>query len=136
MPISYAASTNVISFTLPCLLTQLLFLKLPCLQACRHLITICMSVGVGIRPQHRNFMLHLLRTLCSAYLTGDPIPMMRRTQHSGQRSAWHEVPSRELPRFLQNRLVVVRADRSPRPALALLHDAARFKQSRVPPVPL
>ena len=38
-----------------------------------------------------------------AYLAGDPVPMMRRTQHSGRRTAWHEVSHRATPRFLTDR---------------------------------
>ena len=39
----------------------------------------------------------------SAYLPGDPVPIMRRMQHSGRRTAWHEVSHRAAPRFLTDR---------------------------------
>ena len=42
----------------------------------------------------------LLTSALHSYLPGDPVPMMRRTQQKGRRSAWHEVPHRISPRFL------------------------------------
>ena len=35
----------------------------------------------------------------SSFLHGDALPMMRRTQHRGQRTVWSEVPHRVAPRF-------------------------------------
>ena len=46
-------------------------------------------------------MLHALSCACS-YVPGDPVPMMRRTQHNGKRTTWHEVPHRTTPRFLSD----------------------------------
>ena len=45
-------------------------------------------------------MLSLIARAAQSYLPGDPVSMMRRTQHKGRRSAWHEVPHRAMPRFL------------------------------------
>ena len=78
----------------------------------------------------RGAMASWLSAFSSAYLPGDVVPMMRRTQHSGvrvhtefffrrvlltrcaalsvffipqRRTAWHEVPHRASPRFLTDR---------------------------------
>ena len=34
-----------------------------------------------------------------AYAHGDPLPMMKRIQHSQQRTQWSEVPQRMTPHF-------------------------------------
>jgi hypothetical protein len=43
---------------------------------------------------------HAVHAASASYQPGDTVPMMRRTQHSGRRTAWHEVPHRATPRFL------------------------------------
>ena len=39
----------------------------------------------------------------TSYEPGDVVPMMRRTQYKGQRTEWHDVPSRSRPHFLCDR---------------------------------
>ena len=55
-------------------------------------------------PRHRErflFMVaHCVAALLASYLPGDPVPLSRRIQQNGRRSAWHEVPHRAAPRFL------------------------------------
>jgi hypothetical protein len=41
----------------------------------------------------------LLAAAACSYLPGDPVPLMRRNQYGGKRTAWHEVPHR-IARFL------------------------------------
>jgi len=48
-------------------------------------------------------MMAWLLAFSSQYLPGDPVPMMRRTQYKGRRTAWHEVPHRASPIFLTDR---------------------------------
>ena len=54
-------------------------------------------------------LLLLLPAAVRAFTPGDPVPMMRRTQHSGQRTDWHEVPFRVAPRFLTDATVALEA---------------------------
>jgi len=44
----------------------------------------------------------LLASLSDAFSHGDRVSMMRRSQYRGQRTDWHEVPHRSMPRFLQD----------------------------------
>ena len=45
----------------------------------------------------------------ASFLHGDALPMMRRVQHSGQRTEWSEVPHRIAPRFGVDRTVLLEA---------------------------
>ena len=54
-------------------------------------------------------MLPVLLYHALRYLPGEPVPTLRRTQHSGQRTAWHEVPHGVAPRFLAESSVLISA---------------------------
>ena len=43
----------------------------------------------------------------SSFQHGDAVPMMHRTQHASQRTAWAEVPHHVAPRFGADRVVVL-----------------------------
>ena len=59
----------------------------------------------SLRPAAASLLLILMMHPAAAFGPGDPVPMMRRTQHSGQRTEWHEVPYRTTPRFLTDTTV-------------------------------
>lgn len=61
-----------------------------------------------------------------AYLRGDAMPMMKRTQYEGQRTQWSELPHALTPRFLVDRTVLL--DQIPAMLNGLVNDEP-FKMS-------